>query len=230
MRAWEGRVLALRRAVGAWRRWNIDAGRHSIETLAAGRLSAAQLLREVAGVDDQADARRAASSRSASWRPAIAMPAVPGRRRRRSPPTRCCRRSWRGGPTLRGDSARPRFAAGQAVRAREHQSGRAHAPAALRAGTARHDRVRSRRARVSRLQREIRGREPATPLHGALRGARAVGRGGQSCRRRLSRSLGKLPRRHPAGLSRGSAALQSRSWDVANVRKSGSGEPRSQQG
>ena len=31
--SWEGRVLALRRAAGAWRRWNIDAGRHSIERL-----------------------------------------------------------------------------------------------------------------------------------------------------------------------------------------------------
>ena len=30
---WEGRVLAIRRALGAWRKWNIDAGRHSIETL-----------------------------------------------------------------------------------------------------------------------------------------------------------------------------------------------------
>jgi hypothetical protein len=30
---WEARVLALRQAVGAWRRWNIDAGRHSIETM-----------------------------------------------------------------------------------------------------------------------------------------------------------------------------------------------------
>jgi nitrile hydratase subunit beta len=26
---WEGRVLALRRAAGAWRRWNIDFGRHT---------------------------------------------------------------------------------------------------------------------------------------------------------------------------------------------------------
>lgn len=30
---WEARVLAMRRAMGAWRRWNIDAGRYSIETL-----------------------------------------------------------------------------------------------------------------------------------------------------------------------------------------------------
>jgi nitrile hydratase subunit beta len=31
--AWEGRVFALRRAMGAWRKWNIDATRHSIEKL-----------------------------------------------------------------------------------------------------------------------------------------------------------------------------------------------------
>jgi nitrile hydratase len=30
---WEGRVLGLNRLMGAWRRWNIDAGRHSIERL-----------------------------------------------------------------------------------------------------------------------------------------------------------------------------------------------------
>jgi nitrile hydratase len=30
---WEGRVFALRRAMGAWRRWNIDATRHSVELL-----------------------------------------------------------------------------------------------------------------------------------------------------------------------------------------------------
>ena len=31
--AWEGRVFAINRALGAWGRWNIDAGRHSIELL-----------------------------------------------------------------------------------------------------------------------------------------------------------------------------------------------------
>jgi nitrile hydratase subunit beta len=30
---WEGRVYALRRLMNAWRRWNIDAGRYSIECL-----------------------------------------------------------------------------------------------------------------------------------------------------------------------------------------------------
>ena len=30
---WEARVFALRMLVGGWRKWNIDAGRHSIERL-----------------------------------------------------------------------------------------------------------------------------------------------------------------------------------------------------
>jgi nitrile hydratase beta subunit/nitrile hydratase accessory protein len=32
--AWEGRVYAITRAIGAWRKWNIDAGRHGIELIA----------------------------------------------------------------------------------------------------------------------------------------------------------------------------------------------------
>src|ERR1700730_12352452 len=31
--AWEGRLYAMNRALGAWRKWNIDAGRHGIEVL-----------------------------------------------------------------------------------------------------------------------------------------------------------------------------------------------------
>lgn len=31
--AWEGRVYAITRAIGAWGKWNIDASRHSIEVL-----------------------------------------------------------------------------------------------------------------------------------------------------------------------------------------------------
>ena len=31
---WEAKALALRMATGAWRKWNIDAGRHSIERFA----------------------------------------------------------------------------------------------------------------------------------------------------------------------------------------------------
>src|SRR6185369_8252779 len=31
--AWEGRIYAINRAIGAWRKWNIDAGRHQIELI-----------------------------------------------------------------------------------------------------------------------------------------------------------------------------------------------------
>ena len=31
--AWEGRVYAITRAIGAWGKWNIDAGRHAIELI-----------------------------------------------------------------------------------------------------------------------------------------------------------------------------------------------------
>ncbi|HWW21037.1 MAG TPA: nitrile hydratase subunit beta [Steroidobacteraceae bacterium] len=34
---WEARVFALRRAMGAWRKWNIDASRHAIEKLPASQ-------------------------------------------------------------------------------------------------------------------------------------------------------------------------------------------------
>lgn len=30
---WEGRIFAITRAMGAWRKWNIDAGRHAIELI-----------------------------------------------------------------------------------------------------------------------------------------------------------------------------------------------------
>jgi len=33
---WEARVMAMRLLMGAWRKWNIDAGRHSVETLPPG--------------------------------------------------------------------------------------------------------------------------------------------------------------------------------------------------
>ena len=30
---WEGRIYAINRAIGAWKKWNIDAGRHAIEQI-----------------------------------------------------------------------------------------------------------------------------------------------------------------------------------------------------
>ena len=48
------------RAVGAWRRWNIDAGRHSIETLPPADYLRLSYYEKWFAVDDQADARRRA--------------------------------------------------------------------------------------------------------------------------------------------------------------------------
>ena len=31
--AWEARVMAMRMLMGFWRKWNLDAGRHSVELL-----------------------------------------------------------------------------------------------------------------------------------------------------------------------------------------------------
>ena len=45
--AWEARVYVLTRAIGAWRKWNIDTGRYYIEQIAPAGLSAHELLREV---------------------------------------------------------------------------------------------------------------------------------------------------------------------------------------
>lgn len=114
---WEGRVLALRRAAGAWRRWNIDAGRYSIETLPPAdylRLSYyekwfASTIKLVLGAGlvtpEEIASGRPASGSKVATPPLTAdkvMPALAA-----------------GGPTLRKTSARPRFAAGAAVRARD---------------------------------------------------------------------------------------------------------------
>ena len=113
---WEGRVLALRRALGAWRKWNIDAGRHSIETLAPADylrmsyyekwLASAIKLALGAGLISQRELEtgRRDPSTSVATPPLTAdkvMPAI-----------------LNGGPTQRESAAKPRFAAGQAVRAR----------------------------------------------------------------------------------------------------------------
>jgi nitrile hydratase beta subunit len=42
---WQARVFALRRAMGAWRKWNIDATRHSIEQLPAAQYLAQEYFR-----------------------------------------------------------------------------------------------------------------------------------------------------------------------------------------
>jgi nitrile hydratase len=114
---WEGRVLALRRAVGAWRRWNIDAGRYSIETLPPAdylRLSyyekwleSAIRLAVGAGLITQRELET-------GHRDAAVPVATPPLTADQVLPV-----IMKGGPTVREISARPRFSPGQTVRARD---------------------------------------------------------------------------------------------------------------
>lgn len=113
---WEGRVLALRRAAGAWRRWNIDAGRHSIE-----RLPPADYLRMTyyekwlaSCIRLMLDAGLITPQELATGRRDPAVPvATPPLTADKVPVAIAA-----GGPTLRQTSAKPRFADGAKVRAR----------------------------------------------------------------------------------------------------------------
>jgi nitrile hydratase subunit beta len=114
---WEGRVLAMRRALGAWRRWNIDAGRYSIETLPPADylrmsyyekwLASATKLALQAGLITQRELEtgRRDPNVPVATPPLTADKVLP--------------LIQSGGPTLRRTNATPRFAAGQAVRARD---------------------------------------------------------------------------------------------------------------
>ena len=114
---WEGRVLALRRAVSAWRRWNIDAGRYSIETLPPADylrlcyyekwLESCIKLMLAAGLvtpQELATGRRdpAVPVATPPLTPDKVLPAIAA-----------------GGPTLRKISATPRFDSGATVRAKD---------------------------------------------------------------------------------------------------------------
>jgi len=114
---WEGRVLAIRRALGAWRKWNIDAGRHSIETLPPAdylRMSYyekwfASAIKLALGAGLITERELETGQRD---------PSVPVK----TPPLTADKvmpAIMKGGPTHRETRARPRFAPGQAVRARE---------------------------------------------------------------------------------------------------------------
>jgi len=128
---WEGRVLAMRRALGAWRRWNIDAGRHSIETLPPADylrmsyyekwLASAIKLALGAGLISQRELEtgRRDPATPVATPPLTADKVMPA--------------LMAGGPTHRETTVRPRFAAGQAVRAREiHPAGHTRLPRYVR--------------------------------------------------------------------------------------------------
>jgi nitrile hydratase len=114
---WEARVLAIRRALGGWRKWNIDAGRYSIETLPPADylcmsyyekwFASAVKLALQSGLITQRELETGHRD-----------PSVPVA----TPPLTADKVMTvirAGGPTKRETNATPRFASGQAVRARD---------------------------------------------------------------------------------------------------------------
>ena len=97
---WEARVYALDRAMSAWRKWNIDAWRHDIETLPP-----ADYLR-MSYYEKWFTALENGLSRMASLHARSLKAARQGRARSR--PRRCSRRRWRGSSTVVFGRARTR--------------------------------------------------------------------------------------------------------------------------
>jgi nitrile hydratase len=128
---WEGRIYAINRAIGAWRKWNIDAGRHAIEQIPpADYLRMSYYEKWVAGLvallvesglvtrKEIEDAHAAPGAKKSSPRLTADRVAVS---------------LVSGGPTLREIAAAPRFAKGAVVRARNlHPSGHTRLPRYVR--------------------------------------------------------------------------------------------------
>ena len=132
--AWEGRVWALSRALAAWRKWNIDAGRHALETLPPVdylRMSYYErwLVRLEAQVVTYGLVTR---DEAASGTPAAGSP-------RATPPftlASAARVLNRGIASSREPAIQPRFAVGQQVRARNiHPAGHTRLPRYARGKT-----------------------------------------------------------------------------------------------
>jgi nitrile hydratase len=113
---WEGRVYAINRAIGAWKKWNIDAGRHGIELLPpADYLRMSYYEKWFAGLATLlVESRLVTGDELANGR------AAPGTAKS-TPPLRADRVAAalaNGGPTERAVVDAPRFMVGMTVRAR----------------------------------------------------------------------------------------------------------------
>jgi len=114
--AWEARVFALRRAMGAWGKWNIDATRHSVELVPPAEylelsyyarqfVAFLELMVQV-GLVTRAEIERGLPASDA----AKATPALT--------PAKAASLIAKGAPTSRDVIVSPRFHVGQRVRAR----------------------------------------------------------------------------------------------------------------
>lgn len=115
--AWEGRLFALRRAAGAWRKWNIDASRHSIERVPPiEHLQASYYARQYLGFTKILVERGLVTTDEiATNRPANGQPKL-------TPPLtadKVAAMVANGAPVNRDIKIAPRLRAGQSVRTRE---------------------------------------------------------------------------------------------------------------
>jgi nitrile hydratase len=124
---WEGRAFALNLAMGAWRKWNIDAGRHEIELIrAAEYLRMTYYERWTAGlVELMVKTGLVTRAEVESGRPAPGLPKA-------TPPLTAERVALvlrTGQLASRDESVPPRFEMGQRVRARNmHPTGHTRLP------------------------------------------------------------------------------------------------------
>jgi nitrile hydratase len=113
---WEARVFALTRAMGAWRKWNIDASRHERELIpAADYMRMSYYEKWIAGLESLIVKHGLAT------RTELETSKPDPKQSRMTPPLRrehVAQMIGRGVHASRSDGAPPRFAAGQHVRAR----------------------------------------------------------------------------------------------------------------
>ncbi|MCZ6603862.1 MAG: nitrile hydratase subunit beta [Alphaproteobacteria bacterium] len=131
---WEAQVLALRMLMGFWGKWNLDAGRHSVESLPpADYLGFSYYEKWLASlVNLMMGAGLVTADEVAAGH------AAPGTQRSTPPADAAALTKFlpRGRPTLREIDAAPRFSAGDLVRTAEHMhSGHTRLPRFARGRT-----------------------------------------------------------------------------------------------
>jgi nitrile hydratase subunit beta len=115
--AWEGRLFALRRAAGAWRKWNIDASRYAVERVPpVEHLQASYYARQyLAFIKLLVERGLVTADEIATGQPAKDQPKL-------VPPLTAAKAVElvaKGAPVNRDIDTAPRFREGQQVRARE---------------------------------------------------------------------------------------------------------------
>lgn len=188
---WEGRVYALNRAAGAWRKWNLDASRYEIELIPpAEYLRMSYYERWYARLIELL-VKRGLVTRTEieTGKPAPDSPKA-------TPAMTLANIIFRFRPSQsreKGSGDAGAFQGGRAGASTEHQSDRPHAIAALRTGKAGHHHPGPRNLHLSRYQRSFSGRETAACLLGSLRRTRTMGRTGIAARFCSSGYVGRLP-------------------------------------